>query len=118
LKWQYVSAAGCALRASLGTRFTRSQVTPRSSALNAFVEDTKCSNWHTHGPQNLQPEVDVKASKRSETAVNTAKRICGKSQIEVKEDTLPRIVRDPHSQRLTGVTAQRRHLSGYDGIGM
>ena len=78
LKWQYVSAAGCALRASLGTRFTRSQVTPRSSALNAFVEDTKCSNWHTHGPQNLQPEVDVKASKRSETAVNTAKRICGK----------------------------------------
>jgi len=31
LKWQYVRAAGCALRASLGTRFTRTQVTQRSS---------------------------------------------------------------------------------------
>ena len=118
MKGQYVSAAGYALRASLGTRFTRSQVTPRSSALNAFVEDAKCSNWHTHGPQNLQPEVDVKASKRSETAVNTAKRICRKMQIEVEEEALSRSIHDPHSQRLTGVTAQRRHLSGYDGIGM
>lgn len=41
LKWQYVSAAGCALRASLGTRFTRTQVTPRSSAFNAVVEDAQ-----------------------------------------------------------------------------
>lgn len=78
LTGQYASAASYALRASLGTRFTRTQVTPRSSALNAFVENAKCSNWHTHGPQSSQPEVDVKASKRSETAVNTAKRICGK----------------------------------------
>ena len=30
-----------ALRASLGTRFTRAQVTPRSSALNAVVEDAQ-----------------------------------------------------------------------------
>ncbi len=63
-----------AWRRHLVLRFTRAQVTPRSSALNAFVEDAKCSNWHTHGPQSLQPEVDVKASKRSETAVNTAKQ--------------------------------------------
>ena len=60
LKWQYVSAAGCALRASLGTRFTRPQVTPRSSALNAYVEDAKCSKWHTHGAQSSQPVADVK----------------------------------------------------------
>jgi hypothetical protein len=78
LKWQYVSAAGCALRASLGTRFTRTQVTPRSSALNAYVENAKCSNWHTHGPQISQPVADVKASNRSETAVKTAKRNCVK----------------------------------------
>ncbi|WP_447868508.1 hypothetical protein [Rahnella aceris] len=62
LKWQYVSAAGCALRASLGARFTRTQVTPRSSALNAYVEDAKCTNWHTHGAQSSQPAADVKAS--------------------------------------------------------
>lgn len=78
LKWQYVSAAGCALRASLGTRFTRTQVTPRSSALNAYVEDAKFSNWHTHGSQSSQPEADVKTSNRNETAVKTIKRSCVK----------------------------------------
>jgi hypothetical protein len=78
LKWQYVSAAGCALRASLGTRFTRTQVTPRSSALNAYVEDAKCTNWHTHSPQSSQPVADDKASNQSETAVKTAKRNCVK----------------------------------------
>ncbi|EDS7818025.1 hypothetical protein GQT34_001158 [Salmonella enterica] len=40
-KWQCVSSASYALRASLGTRFTRTQVTPRSSALNAVVEDAQ-----------------------------------------------------------------------------
>jgi Tfp pilus assembly major pilin PilA len=103
LKWQYVSAAGCALRASLGTRFTRTQVTPRSSALNAYVENAKCTNWHTHCAQSSQPAADVKASNQSETAVKTAKRNCVKNQQIEVEETLPRSNRDPHSQRLTGV---------------
>ncbi|WP_040264659.1 hypothetical protein [Serratia symbiotica] len=54
LKWQYVSAAGCALRASLGTRFTRTQVTPRSSALNAVVEDAQMCQMVIPTPQSLQ----------------------------------------------------------------
>jgi len=86
LKWQYVSAADCALRASLGTRFTRPQVTSRSSALNAYVEDAKCSKWHTHCPQSSQPTADVKdQSVESKTYRGRAgaEGLCAR-QIEVK----------------------------------
>lgn len=38
LKWLFVSTTGRALRASLGTRFTRSQVTPRSLAFSTNVK--------------------------------------------------------------------------------
>ncbi|ECA5023922.1 hypothetical protein EWG06_10320 [Salmonella enterica subsp. enterica serovar Virchow] len=48
-----------ALRASLGTRFTRTQVTPRSSALNADVEDAQMFQMVIPTPQSLQPEFSV-----------------------------------------------------------
>ncbi|WP_145476924.1 hypothetical protein [Yersinia similis] len=60
MKWQNVSAAGHALRASLGTRFTRSQVTPRTFALNAYVKNAKYFNWQTHRSQSPKAEADVK----------------------------------------------------------
>jgi len=54
LKRQCVSADRYALRASLGTRFTRTQVTPRSSALNAVVEDAQMCQMVIPAPQSLQ----------------------------------------------------------------
>ncbi|ECC3312154.1 hypothetical protein XS17_21720 [Salmonella enterica subsp. enterica] len=54
LKRQFVSSASYALRASLGTRFTRTQVTPRSSALNAAVEDDQMFQMVIPTSQSLQ----------------------------------------------------------------
>ncbi|AWE47594.1 hypothetical protein GL62_09020 [Salmonella enterica subsp. enterica] len=53
-KWQCVSSASYALRASLGTRFTRAQVTPRSSALNAVVEYAQMFQMVIPTPQSSQ----------------------------------------------------------------
>ncbi|WP_072066000.1 hypothetical protein [Erwinia piriflorinigrans] len=61
LKRQCVSSASYALRASLGTRFTRTQVTPRSSALNAVVEDAQMCQMVIPTPQSSQPAFSVKS---------------------------------------------------------
>ncbi|PTA95533.1 hypothetical protein CRX67_01060 [Enterobacteriaceae bacterium A-F18] len=44
-----------ALRASLGTRFTRTQVTPRFSAHNAVVENAQMVILTPQNSQRMQP---------------------------------------------------------------
>ncbi|MBJ9136111.1 hypothetical protein [Citrobacter farmeri] len=66
LKRQCVSSASYALRASLGTRFTRTQVTPRSSALNAVVEDAQMFQMVIPTPQSSQRAAVVKITRRNE----------------------------------------------------
>jgi hypothetical protein len=51
-----------ALRASLGTRFTRTQVTPRSSAHNAVVEDAQMFQMVIPTPQNSLRDYSVKSN--------------------------------------------------------
>ncbi|TNL02347.1 hypothetical protein CYD30_27055 [Kosakonia cowanii] len=51
------------MRASLGTRFTRTQVTPRSSAFNAVVEDAQMFQMvipSTQSSQRMQTSSDVR----------------------------------------------------------
>jgi hypothetical protein len=61
LKVQCVSADRYALRASLGTRFTRTQVTPRSSAFNANVEDAQMFQMVIPALQSSQQLFSVNA---------------------------------------------------------
>ncbi|PQK77164.1 hypothetical protein CG428_08835 [Pantoea ananatis] len=68
LKVQCVSADRNALRASLGTRFTRTQVTPRSSAFNAIVENAQMFQMvipTTQISQRMQTSSDVRKRNKS-----------------------------------------------------
>ncbi|MDS4036822.1 hypothetical protein RKI04_11205 [Citrobacter amalonaticus] len=66
LKRQCVSSASNALRASLGIRFTHTQVTTRSSALNTVVEDAKMFQMVISTPQNSQRAAVVKITRQNE----------------------------------------------------
>ncbi|OWS77063.1 hypothetical protein CBW22_02730 [Pantoea sp. VS1] len=65
-KRQCVSAASYALRASLGTRFTRTQVTPRSSALNAAVEDAQMFIPTSQSLQRMQSSKNRDETKKTD----------------------------------------------------
>ncbi|MFQ6249397.1 hypothetical protein ACLMPM_24335 [Yersinia enterocolitica] len=96
LKWLFVSTAGRALRASLGTRFTRSQVTPRSLAFSTNVKYATPSSAHfviESGRQSLKEKCN--SSEYCKAYLDE------KVKIEV-EETLSRLDCEPHFQRLTG----------------
>ncbi|PTA89139.1 hypothetical protein CWM66_18715 [Kosakonia sp. H7A] len=63
-------------RASLGTRFTRTQVTPRSSALNAVVEDAQMFQMVIPTPQSLQR---MQSSKNRDETKKTDQKVCRKT---------------------------------------
>ncbi|NIE53009.1 hypothetical protein F3J41_13245 [Pantoea sp. Ap-870] len=63
------------MRASLGTRFTRTQVTPRSSALNAVVEDA----------QMFQMVIPTSQSLQTEFSVRTKEKTLAKNAVEMKK---------------------------------